>query len=102
DPPHSESVATVKVLETPAELGPVPLRPGGPVNEHPHRASRGERVDLQVRVLLDGRNPRVSDGLPHRLASMPENVRTRRFWSTGYRSGLWSGAAPRDRRNHGL
>jgi len=61
DPPHSEGVPGPEEVQAGDQLRPGGGGSGGVVGEDSDRASSGERVVLQRRVLLEGGHPRVAD-----------------------------------------
>ncbi len=74
EPPHDESVAWSELIEQLGELRPVLERSGHCVDPHPVAAGSVQRVELQRRVLIGRRHPRV----PEKLTPDSERSGTRR------------------------
>jgi hypothetical protein len=64
-PPHHQGVPRPQLLEDLIELRAPVQRPGRVVGPHPPTTRGGELVDLQVRVLLARRDPRVAQQVWH-------------------------------------
>ena len=61
EPPHHERVARAQLLEYRRQLRPLGQRARGLIREDPLDPRRLQRVVLQRRILLEGRDPRVAE-----------------------------------------
>ncbi|HEV2069133.1 MAG TPA: hypothetical protein VGR26_05015 [Acidimicrobiales bacterium] len=63
--PDDEGVARPEAVQRLGQLRAIGLSAPGTLDEDPVAAGRGEFVDLEVGVLIDGRDSGVADGLLH-------------------------------------